>query len=303
MFDDYPVLNEAVAGIHQKINSLIGFLSCLEMKTLLSFKHSVAPHTHQNFTDPTQTNQRRLHTTITVSQGGDGSVRRQVLTPAQRTKLNTEDDRAWYFQPRIVHHSDANFRRQVTRLYRERIPQGGTVLDLCSSWVSHLPDDVKYEKVVGHGLNAVELGKNPRLDQFFIRNLNNEPDDWALPSDSFDAVLICCSVQYFQQPERVFAEIYRVLKPGGAVIVTFTRNLFYAKAVAAWRDGTMYSRTQLVKQYCLAIDGFSDPEEIRAVGFPETTSPLETATRAVLQLFERSQGDPFYAVTSYKKQS
>ena len=36
--------------------------------------------------------------------------------------------------------------QQVTQLYRERIPAGGAVLDLCSSWVSHLPRDVKYSK-------------------------------------------------------------------------------------------------------------------------------------------------------------
>lgn len=41
------------------------------------------------------------------------------------------------------------------------------------------------------------------------------------------------SVQYMQQPERVFAEIYRVLKPGGVVIVTFSNRLFYNK-VRRW---------------------------------------------------------------------
>ncbi len=34
------------------------------------------------------------------------------------------------------------------------------------------------------------------------------------------------------QPERVFAEIYRVLKPGGVCIVTFSNRQFYDKARA-----------------------------------------------------------------------
>lgn len=46
---------------------------------------------------------------------------------------------------------------------------------------------------------------------------------------SFDAVLICVSVQYLQQPEKVFAEIYRVLKPGGVCIVSFSNRMFYEK--------------------------------------------------------------------------
>ncbi len=56
------------------------------------------------------------------------------------------------------------------------------------------------------------------------------------------------SVQYLQQPEAVFAEVYRVLKPGGVAIFTFSNRMFYDKAINAWRDGTGYGRWQLVKQ-------------------------------------------------------
>lgn len=35
------------------------------------------------------------------------------------------------------------------------------------------------------------------------------------------------------QPEQVFAEIYRVLKPGGFCIVTFSNRLYYNKASTA----------------------------------------------------------------------
>ena len=46
---------------------------------------------------------------------------------------------------------------QVTQLYRERIPEDAVVLDLMSSWVSHLPPEKKYKRVVGHGMNAAEV--------------------------------------------------------------------------------------------------------------------------------------------------
>lgn len=42
---------------------------------------------------------------------------------------------------------DEKFLSQLTQLYRERIPEGGAVLDLMSSWVSHLPPEASYSKV------------------------------------------------------------------------------------------------------------------------------------------------------------
>ena len=52
---------------------------------------------------------------------------------------------------------------QVTQLYRERIPEDAAVLDLMSSWVSHLPQEKKYARVVGHGMNAAEVSHPPAL--------------------------------------------------------------------------------------------------------------------------------------------
>ncbi|GIL54347.1 hypothetical protein Vafri_9917 [Volvox africanus] len=165
---------------------------------------------------------------------GGGVVLREVLTRPERVKLDTGDDSAFYDMPRFVKHVDVDFLDQVTELYRQRIPEGGAVLDLCGSWVSHLPAEVYYSKVVGHGMNAAELARNPRLEAFFVRDLNREPDGWPLVDQSLDAVLCCVSVQYLQQPERVFAEIYRVLKPGGVCIVTFSNRMFYTKARSSY---------------------------------------------------------------------
>lgn len=96
----------------------------------------------------------RVASRVHAQQGG--RILREVLSPQQRTKLNKSDDRGWYSTPRIVQHSDDIFRRQVTQLYKQRIPDEAVVLDLCSSWVSHLPTDKSYARVVGHGLNAQE---------------------------------------------------------------------------------------------------------------------------------------------------
>jgi len=260
----------------------------------------------------------------------------QVLTSAERTKINRDDDREWYSRPRLVQHFDDSFARQLTQLYRERIPADAVILDVCASHISHLPEEVQYPIVTGHGMNAAELGRNPRLSSFFVRDFNKEPDGWAAADCSYDAVLCCCSVQvgdtrthsiatpraclatttpqpstqrffyappplqYLQQPERVFAEIYRVLKPGGVVIISFTNRLFYEKAVAAWRDASGFGRTQLVKQYISAVRGFTEPEAVLQVGVPPPSGPVEAAVRAVQALFQRAAGDPFYAVIAYR---
>lgn len=105
------------------------------------------------------------------------------------------------------------------------------------------------------------------------------------------------TAQYLQQPERVFAEIYRVLKPTGVCIVSFSNRLFYDKAIAAWRDSTGFGRAQLVSQYFGAVAGFTQPEIVTQVG--QQRQPRGWLG-AVQKLLQRSQGDPFYAVISYR---
>ena len=50
------------------------------------------------------------------------------------------------------------------------LPAGGVLLDLMSSWVSHLPPEIAYAEVIGHGMNAAELAANPRLGRRFVQN-------------------------------------------------------------------------------------------------------------------------------------
>ena len=113
----------------------------------------------------------------------------RVLDDAQRFKLDASDDALFYSEPRFVHHLDSSFRDRLTALYREKIPPCANVLDLMSSWVSHLPEDVTYDEVVGHGLNADELEANQRLDRSWVQNLNKD-QILPIPDSSIDATLI-----------------------------------------------------------------------------------------------------------------
>ncbi|EFJ14913.1 hypothetical protein SELMODRAFT_445737 [Selaginella moellendorffii] len=226
-----------------------------------------------------------------------GQTRRTVLTDRNRTKLNIAPDRDFYAFPRLVTHVDDGFIRELTDVYRQRIPAGSEVLDLMSSWVSHLPPEFSYKRVVGHGLNAQELLKNKRLDDFFVKDLNRDPSLSGIAAESFDAVVCAVSVQYLEQPEKIFAEILRVLRPGGVCIVSFSNRMFYDKAIAAWRNGSDYSRIQLVVQYFQAVAGFTQPEIIKRI--PGMVDDSTLISR--LLNFWRAPGkDPFYAVISYR---
>jgi hypothetical protein len=212
------------------------------------------------------------------------------LNPNQRTKLDDTDDKLFYDAPRFVTHVDESFIQQLTDLYRERLQPNTRIFDMMSSWVSHLPDEMTFSHVEGHGLNAEELARNSRLDHYFVQNLNQNPK-LPLEDQSFDAVLNTVSVQYLQYPEGVFTEIHRILKPGGIAIFSFSNRMFYQKAIAAWRDGSEASRVELVKGYFKAVPGFTQPEVI--VRQPQTPS--------ILQMFGMPGGDPFYAVIAQRE--
>ncbi|SBO43450.1 class I SAM-dependent methyltransferase [Cyanobium sp. NIES-981] len=208
-----------------------------------------------------------------------------VLNEAERFKLDGGDDALFYAEPRLVQHLDAAFRGRLTQLYRERIPPCATVLDLMSSWVSHLPEDIHYDRVIGHGLNGRELEANPRLDSHWVQNLNQ---DQRLPLDtaSVDAALIVAGWQYLQQPEAVAAELLRVVRPRGQVIVAFSNRMFFQKAPQIWTDGGDRDHLAYVARVLLA-QGWGQPELIAEA----TRSPGPLGWLG-------GHGDPFFAVIS-----
>ena len=212
-----------------------------------------------------------------------------MLQTTQRNKLDESDDALFYDSPRFVTHVDEGFIQQLTDLYRQRLMPNSRILDLMSSWVSHLPEEMAFEQVEGHGLNAEELARNPRLNHYFVQNLNQN-QRLPLPDQSFDAVLNTVSVQYLQRPEAVFAEIYRILKPGGIAIVSFSNRMFYQKAIEAWRESSESDRVELVQRYFAAVPGFSQPETIAR----QSTAP------SFLQMLGVGGGDPFYAVIAQR---
>src|SRR5437762_9265818 len=127
-------------------------------------------------------------------------------------KLDGEEDELFYQPPRLVYHIDDHAVAALTELYRTVLPAGGVLLDLMSSWVSHLPPEIEYAEVIGHGMNPAELAANPRLSRWFVQNLNQDARLY-LADDSVDAAMVCVSVQYLQQPLAVLRDVARALRP------------------------------------------------------------------------------------------
>ncbi len=163
-------------------------------------------------------------------------------------KADSSPDGLFYEQPRFVAHIDAGAIAAVTAVYRELLPAGGDILDLQSSWISHLPADIAYASVVGHGMNAAELAGNPRLARWFVQDLNASPR-LPLADASFDGACDCVSVQYLQQPVAVFREVARVLRAGAPFVVSFSNRCFPTKAVAIWRALDGADQQRLVAAY------------------------------------------------------
>lgn len=206
---------------------------------------------------------------------GRGSDHLPELPPTAFLKEDEDDDSVFYRPARLVTHIDDLATRALTAYYRDNLPSGGVLLDLMSSWVSHLPPEVTYTEVIGQGMNAEELRANPRLSRNFVQNLNRNP---ILPLDavSCDAALCCVGIQYLQRPLDVCAEILRVLRPGAPFIVSFSNRCFPTKAVAIWQSLDFRGRAALVRLY------------LQHAGFGEISAEI---------LRDGSKSDPLMVIT------
>lgn len=186
---------------------------------------------------------------------GDG-----LLSPvAYRRDDESADDR-FYVMPRKVVHIDDGAIAALGTVYADVLPAGGRLLDLMSSWRSHLPAGFRAGQVVGLGLNAEEMADNPQLAAHVVHDVNREP---RLPfgDAEFDGAMCAVSIQYVIHPVRFLREIRRVLRPGAPFVVSFSNRCFPTKAVAVWLDTTDEQHVRLVRSYFEAAGGFSDVKD------------------------------------------
>ena len=199
------------------------------------------------------------------------------------------DDTLFYREPRLVVHIDNQAIAAIGELFRDVFSPGEAsstgaapaVLDLMSSWRSHWPKGLPKARLVGLGLNAVEMEKNVDLDARVVHDVNTDP---VLPFDdaSFDGVVITVSIQYLVRPVEVFREVNRVLKPGGVFLVIFSNRMFFTKAVRIWVMSGDGDRMELVATYM------------------ELACNFEGLTRMYLNPDRGEMEDPVYAVVATK---
>ncbi len=179
-------------------------------------------------------------------------------------------DGAFYAKPRFVSHIDAAAVHNISSLYGRYLSPGMDVLDLMSSWESHIPGGLELNSLVGLGLNAEELAANPMLSAYDVRDLNETPE---LPYDDnqFDSALCTASVEYLVKPFAVFREVSRVVKPGGRFVATFSNRWFPPKAIRIWRELHEFERMGLVMEYFLESGLY---EDIRTCSMRGTPRPV-----------------------------
>lgn len=154
-------------------------------------------------------------------------------SPSDFERQDESDDTIFYDQPRLVYHIDDACVGALTEYYAENLKEGDDVLDICSSWVSHFPKDFEGGNVVGLGMNEHELSQNDQLSSYVVRDLNADPT-FPFEDGSFDKVTCVVSVDYLNKPREIFAEIGRVLRPGGEAIISMSNRCFPTKAFRIW---------------------------------------------------------------------
>lgn len=157
------------------------------------------------------------------------------------------------------------------------------MLDLCASWVSHLPVDMPLGRVHGVGMNEAELAANGQLTDWVVQDLNAAPALAHLADASFDAALCACGIMYLTRPREVVRELLRVLRPGGAVAFSFSNRCFPTKTTRAWARGDDAARAAFVAALLHGAGGF------------EAVEALDLSPSA------RGVSDPLFVVQAVKK--
>ncbi|MFW6315462.1 MAG: methyltransferase domain-containing protein [Desulfohalobiaceae bacterium] len=178
----------------------------------------------------------------------------ELAEPLMREDENP--DQNFYSRPRFIGHVDQQASEHLQQEYSRYLMPGMRVLDLMSSLQSHLPLDMDLE-VTGLGLNLEELQANPRLSKHLIQDINQQPE-LPFASGSFEALICSLSIEYVTRPLSLLREMYRVLAPGGTLLISFSNRWFPPKVTRLWTSLHEFERLGLVLELALRTDGLKN---------------------------------------------
>jgi len=193
--------------------------------------------------------------------------------PSDFRRQDESKDFQFYGQPRLVYHIDDQAVEALTKYYRRTFFPDASILDICSSWVSHFPTDLKLGRRVGLGMNKDELSVNKQLDDFVVQDLNENPI-FPFPQETFDIVTCVVSVDYLTRPLEVFSEISRVLKPGGIAIISQSNRCFPSKAINIWLNTNDIEHVFIIGAYFHYSNGFLPAISVDISPNPGRSDPM-----------------------------
>ena len=205
------------------------------------------------------------------------------LKPSFFQRQDETPDALFYREPRLLVHIDDGAIEAARQLYAEVLPQHGALLDLMSSYRSHMPPSLAWTRLAGLGMNETELRENDQLTDHAICDLNADP---TLPfgDGEFDGAAVTVSIQYLTQPVEVFREVARVLKPGAPFVITYSNRMFPTKAVRIWHALNDRERAGLIITYFKYAGGFEEPvAEDRSIDAGSGGDPLFAVRAKTLQ--------------------
>jgi SAM-dependent methyltransferase len=214
----------------------------------------------------------------------------EFITADAFDRADNHNDTAFYQQPRLVAHLDKVALQQFTSFYTRFVNPGMHLLDLMSSWKSHLPENITDLRVTGLGMNREELRKNPQLSNSVVFDLNRS-EQLPYAAEQFDLAICTVSVEYLINPINVFKQVARVLKPGAPFVVTFSERWFPPKVIQLWTQLHPFERLGLVLDYFRQSQAFSGLHTETVRGLPR---PRDDKYAGVLRY-----SDPLYAAWGY----
>lgn len=182
-------------------------------------------------------------------------------------RADESPDAVFYQTSRMVQHLDSAALATIGNQYAQLIEPGARVLDLMGSWDSHLPSHLALGQLTVLGMNPQELEANDRATAKVVQDLNHAPR-LGFAEGAFDAVICTASIEYLTDPLSVFAEVHRILRPGGLLAIAFSNRWFPPKAVKVWTELHDFERLGMVMEMFLRTSGWQELATLTRRGLP-----------------------------------